>query len=59
MTKLIYCIHRKADLSREEFQRYWRETYAPLVKAAQEALGIRLRWQADDTCQDPRIAALL
>ena len=41
MIKLIYCLHRKPDLSREEFQRYWRETHAPLVKAAQEALGIR------------------
>lgn len=41
MIKLTYCLHRLPHLSREEFQRYWRETHAPLVAAAKEALGIR------------------
>jgi uncharacterized protein (TIGR02118 family) len=31
MIKLIYCITRKADLSVEEFQRYWRETHGPIA----------------------------
>lgn len=41
MIKLTYCLHRLPHLSRAEFQRYWRETHAPLVAAAQQALGIR------------------
>ena len=31
MVKLIYCITRKPELSVEEFQRYWRETHAPIA----------------------------
>ncbi len=38
--KLTYCLHRLPSLTREEFQRYWRETHAPLVKAAAPHLGI-------------------
>ena len=30
MVKLVYCICRKADLSREEFIRYWTEVHAPI-----------------------------
>ncbi len=41
MIKLTYCLHRLASLSRAEFQQYWRETHAPLVAVAREALGIR------------------
>lgn len=40
MLKLTYCLHRLPTLSRAEFQRYWRETHAPLVKAAAPHLGI-------------------
>ena len=28
--KLVYCIHRKPGLSREEFIRYWAEIHAPI-----------------------------
>lgn len=31
MIKLIYCINRKPGMSVEEFQRYWRETHAPIA----------------------------
>ena len=31
MIKLIYCITRKPGLSVDEFQRYWRETHAPIA----------------------------
>ncbi|WP_426571517.1 EthD domain-containing protein [Aquihabitans sp. McL0605] len=41
MLKVIFCLRRSPDLSREEFQRYWREHHAPLVQAHAEALGIR------------------
>jgi uncharacterized protein (TIGR02118 family) len=29
--RLIFCLRRLPTLSRAEFQRYWRETHAPLV----------------------------
>ena len=31
MVKLIYAITRKAGMSVEEFQRYWRETHGPIA----------------------------
>jgi uncharacterized protein (TIGR02118 family) len=39
--KLVFCLRRRADLSREEFQRHWRETHAPLVRERSPALAIR------------------
>lgn len=41
MIKIIFCLTRRAELTREEFQHYWRENHAPLVAAAKDALGIR------------------
>ena len=41
MIKLVYCLRRVPNLSREEFQKYWRETHAPLVKERAATLGIR------------------
>ena len=41
MIKLMYCVRRLPELSREEFQRYWRETHGPLVRERAQALGIR------------------
>ena len=40
MLKLSFCLHRLPGLSREEFQRYWRETHAPLVRRHAAALGL-------------------
>jgi len=40
MLKLTYCLHRLPSMSRAAFQRYWRETHAPLVAAAGPYLGI-------------------
>jgi len=31
MIKLVYCLRKKANISQEEFHRYWREEHAPLV----------------------------
>lgn len=56
MIKLTYCLHRKPEMSREEFQAYWRGTHAPLVKAAQQALGIR-RYIQQHTVDSPIGAA--
>jgi uncharacterized protein (TIGR02118 family) len=41
MIKLVFCLRRLPHLSREEFQRYWRETHGPLVKRHAPALRIR------------------
>jgi uncharacterized protein (TIGR02118 family) len=38
--KLTFCLHRLPGLSREEFQRYWRETHGPLVRRHAAALGL-------------------
>ena len=32
MIKVIAVLHKRADMSREEFVRYWRDVHAPLVK---------------------------
>ena len=41
MIKLVFCLRRRPELSHAEFERYWREQHAPLVRAAAPALGIR------------------
>ena len=40
MRKLVFCWRRLPQLSREEAQRYWRETHAPLVASVAATLGI-------------------
>jgi uncharacterized protein (TIGR02118 family) len=40
MVKLSFCLRRLPELSRAEFQRYWRERHAPLVVRHREALRI-------------------
>ena len=46
MVKLVFCLTRLPHLSREEFQRYWRERHGPLVREPAKALGIRRYVQA-------------
>jgi len=46
MLHLIFCLRRLPHLSRDEFQRYWRERHAPVVRAHAAALGIRRYVQA-------------
>ncbi len=41
MIKLTFCLHRLPHLSRAEFQSYWRNQHAPLVKSHRQALRIR------------------
>lgn len=40
MMKLVFCLRRLPNLSRDEFQRYWREQHAPLVRRHAAALRI-------------------
>ena len=54
--KLVFCLTRKDGMSREEFQRYWRENHAPLVASHAETLNIRRYHQlhtVDDAINDP------
>jgi uncharacterized protein (TIGR02118 family) len=46
MLHLVFCLRRLPQLTREEFQRYWRETHAPLVRANAARLGVRRYVQA-------------
>ena len=39
MIKLTFCLRRLPHLSREEFQKYWLETHAPLVRERAQAIG--------------------
>ncbi len=41
MIKLTFCLHRLPQLSRAEFQSYWRNQHAPLVQSHRKALRIR------------------
>jgi uncharacterized protein (TIGR02118 family) len=41
MIRITFCLKRLPGMTREEFQDYWRNTHAPLVRANAEALGIR------------------
>jgi len=41
MIKLVFAIRRRDGMTREEFQRYWREHHAPLVKRLARALRVR------------------
>jgi uncharacterized protein (TIGR02118 family) len=41
MIKLVFTLRRRDGMSREEFQRYWREEHAPLVQRHAETLHLR------------------
>ena len=40
MRKFVYVLRRRPDLSREEFQRYWREVHGPLVAKYADTIGL-------------------
>jgi uncharacterized protein (TIGR02118 family) len=41
MIKLAFCLFRLPHLTREQFQAYWFDKHAPLVRRHQAVLGIR------------------
>jgi uncharacterized protein (TIGR02118 family) len=57
MMKLMFALRRRPDLTREEFQSYWRDHHVPLVRSHAEALGIR-RYIQVHTLADEFQAAL-
>lgn len=59
MIKLVFTLRRRPELSREEFQRYWRDRHAPLVARHAEALRMRryVQTHARETAVDEALAA--
>lgn len=59
MIKLVFTLRRREGMTREEFQRYWREQHAPLVKRHSGTLHIRryVQTHARDTDLDGLLAA--
>jgi uncharacterized protein (TIGR02118 family) len=41
MIKVVFSLQRRPDLTREEFQAYWRDQHAPLVSRHADVLRIR------------------
>jgi uncharacterized protein (TIGR02118 family) len=41
MVKLVFTLHRREGMTREDFHRYWRDQHAPLVQRHAAALHIR------------------
>jgi len=39
MIKLVFCARRRADFTKEQFQDYWINNHAPLVRERAAALG--------------------
>ena len=57
MIKLVFCLRRMPHLSREDFQRRWREEHAQLVQRHASTLKVR-RYVQCHTLADPRVAAV-
>ena len=57
MIKLVYCLRRLPELSREQFQQYWFDKHAPLVRKNGETLRIR-RYVQVHSLDDPMNEAL-
>jgi uncharacterized protein (TIGR02118 family) len=59
MIKLVFTLRRREGMTREEFQRYWREQHAPLVTRHADTLRIRryVQTHAVDTDLDGLLAA--
>jgi uncharacterized protein (TIGR02118 family) len=58
MIKLVFTIRRRAGMTREEFQRYWREDHAELVRTHADTLHIRryVQTHARDTDFDETLS---
>ncbi len=41
MIKLVYVLRRRPEMTREEFQTYWRETHGPLIQKLADKLSVR------------------
>ncbi len=52
MIKLVFCLRRRPELTREEFQEYWLTKHAPLVRERAAAVGALRYVQVHTTHQD-------
>jgi uncharacterized protein (TIGR02118 family) len=59
MIKLVFMLRRREGITREDFQRYWSQQHAELVKRHAELLGIRryVQTHARDTDLDGALAS--
>jgi uncharacterized protein (TIGR02118 family) len=59
MLKLVFTLRRREDMTREEFQRYWRDQHAPLVAKHADTLRIKryVQVHARDTDLDEAVSA--
>jgi uncharacterized protein (TIGR02118 family) len=57
MIKLVFCLRRLPHLSREAFQKYWRETHGPMVHKRAKALAVH-RYVQVHTLEGPVNAPL-
>ncbi len=57
MIKLVFCLRRREGIALDEFQRYWRDTHAPLVQEHAAALGI-VRYVQTHTRPSPEAEAV-
>jgi uncharacterized protein (TIGR02118 family) len=59
MIKLVFSLRRRPEMTREEFQAYWRDQHAPLVSRHAEALRIRRYVQTHARSSEPATAQSL
>lgn len=53
MIKLVFCLKRLPGMTRDEFQDYWRNTHAPLVRSHAATLNISRYIQSHSMAEDP------
>jgi len=58
MVKLVFMIRRREGMTREDFQRYWSNEHAQLVRRHAQTLGIRryVQTHARETAADAALA---
>jgi hypothetical protein len=58
MQKLVFCCRRQPHLTAEEFQRYWLENHANLVRSVRAALPQMTRYVQSHTLHGPATDAV-
>jgi len=51
--RLVFVLHRRPEMTRDEFQRYWSGSHAPLVCSVADVLGIIKYQQVHTVMEDP------
>jgi hypothetical protein len=53
VAKLVFCCRRRAELTTEEFQTYWRNSHADLVRSLRAAIPTMTRYVQNHTVFGP------